>query len=126
MRQLYLIAAFVVCISINGCSDGAISDPDQIVFPPSDVSFARHVQPLLTLSCAFSGCHDSERPENNYVALTSWVGVRNIRVVNLGGDTACGLIRVVFGRQFHSGIVRVNANQREGLKTWVLEGAQNN
>jgi len=112
-------------ISLSSCDDGAITDPSQIVFPDTGVSFAKHVQPLFTLSCNATGCHDEARAENNNLALTSWYNVRSLHGVNQP-DTNCDLVQVILGRQLHSGILRVNDNQRRGIVQWVLEGAQNN
>ena len=115
-----------VLLFTSGCSSSDITSADQIVFPVSGVSFRAHVEPLFSISCNTTGCHDGARSDNNYVDLTSWVGVRNINVVNQPGDTNCGLIRVVFGRELHPGPLKINDNHRQGLKTWVLEGAQDN
>lgn len=116
----------IVFVLFAGCSGNDITDPNDIVFPQTNVSFSAQVQPLLNISCNSYGCHDAARTENLYVQLTSWAGVRNVRVVNQPGDTNSGLIRVVYGRQLHSGVIRINDNHRQGLKQWVLEGAQNN
>ncbi len=116
MKYIVIIGLLALC----SCSDNAISDPSQIVFPDKDVSYRQHVAPLMSLSCAFSGCHDAPRTTNNNKYFTSWVGVRGVAEPF---DTSCSLIRVVYGRQPHwSGALTINANQREGLKTWVLEG----
>lgn len=80
-----------------------------------------HVQPLMNISCNSLNCHG----DNGQTKLTSWVGVRSLNVVNQPGDTNCNLIGVVYGRLLHVP-VNVNDNHREGLKQWVLEGAQNN
>jgi len=108
----------ILFVFITGCSD----DPNDIVFPPSNVSFSMHVQPLLNLSCNSQGCHGDDAQTK----LTSWVGVRAINVVNQPGDTNCGLLNVVFGKNPSHIPVSVNDNHRQGLKQWVIEGAQNN
>jgi hypothetical protein len=118
--------ALIVLLLLSGCSSDDITSADQIVFPASGVSFKVQVEPLFTLSCNVSGCHDAARADNNMVDLTSFSTVRNLNVVGQPGDTNCGLLRVVFGRELHPGPLRINDNHRQGLKTWVLEGAQNN
>jgi hypothetical protein len=97
-----------------------------IVFPAMHVSFRAQVELLFAASCNTSGCHGMAAPSNNDVDLTSWIGVRATNVVNQPGDTTCGLLQVVFGREFHNGPINLNENQRQGLKQWVIEGAQNN
>lgn len=126
-RRYILVCAVFVCYS--GCSSSDITSPGDVVFPARGVSFRSHVEPLFTISCNVQGCHDAARPDNYQVDLTSWVGTRATNVVNQPGDTNCGLIRVVLERQLHRGYFGVpglTENNRQGLKQWVIEGAQNN
>ncbi len=123
LRYFSPIAVFLLWI---GCSGDDITNPDQIVFPATGVSYRQHIAPLFTISCNVQGCHDAPRPDNFNTDLTSWTGIRSINVVNQPYDTACGLVRVVYGRESHPGPLRINDNHREGIKQWVLEGAQDN
>jgi hypothetical protein len=117
--------ALIVLLFMSGCSSNDITSPDQIVFPASGVSFNGQVEPLFTLSCNVSGCHDAGRPDNNNVDLTNFSRVRDVNVAQ-PGDTNCGLIRVIYGRELHPGPLHINDNHKQGIKTWVIEGAQNN
>ena len=120
-------AAWLATCGMMGCGANDISNPDQIVFPDSNVSFTKQVQPFLTLSCNSYGCHDESRSDNKYVALTSFANVRVINVVNQPGDTTCNLVRIVAGRDLsHAAPIHPNENQRQGIKKWVLEGAKDN
>jgi len=120
-------ALWLATCCIMGCGTNDISNPDQIVFPDSNVSFAQHVQPFLTLSCNSYGCHDDSRADNMNIALTSWANVRHINVVNQPGDTNCNLVRVVLGRNItHAAPIHPTVNAQQGIKRWVLEGAKNN
>lgn len=116
---------FIGLLGLISCTEeGVISNPNQIVFPATGVSYRQHVAPLMSVSCSMSGCHDMPRPTNNNKYFTSWVGVRGVAEPF---DTSCSLIRVVSGIQPHwSGVLNLNANHREGLKTWVLEGVLDN
>ena len=107
------------------CSTTDITDPDQIVFPATDVSFRTHVQPYLALSCNITGCHDEARSSNGGVDLTSWVGVRASNVT-VAGDTNSTMVLVMYGKIVHSGQFRSTENQRAGIKQWIREGAKNN
>ncbi|MEI8134418.1 MAG: hypothetical protein WCH46_04970 [bacterium] len=120
-RYNYLFSVLM----LMGCSSSDITSSNDVVFPAENISFAQKVEPLFAVSCNSSGCHDAARSSNNFVDLTSWYGTRATNVVNQPGDTTCGLLQVVFGREFHPGI-NLNSNHRQGLKQWVLEGAQNN
>ncbi|HYM20715.1 MAG TPA: hypothetical protein VEW28_06905 [Candidatus Kapabacteria bacterium] len=125
MRLRYKTAVAVLLI-ISGCSSSDITSPDQIVFPVTGVSFKAQVEPLFSLSCNVTGCHDQARSDNNMVDLTTWGNVRSLNVVDQPGDTNCGMLRVVFGRELHPGPLKVNDNHKQGLRQWVIEGAQNN
>lgn len=113
----YILAAGVFLIM--GCSSSDITSANDIVFPAKNISFRAKVEPLFAIAC--NGCHSM----GNTVDLSSFVGVRATRVVNQPGDTNCGLMQVVFGRELHTGIT-LNENHRQGLKQWVIEGAQDN
>ncbi len=120
--------AFAVLFVWSGCSSTDITSADQIVFPASNVSYKAHVAPLMALSCSVSGCHDAARSDNAYVDLTSWIALRgSTSVVNQPGDTNCGLVKVMYARVVHPGpIPHITDNHRQGIKQWVIEGAQNN
>jgi hypothetical protein len=120
----YIFAALI--FTVMGCSSSDITSANDVVFPASNVSFRAQVEPLFSVSCNVSGCHDMARPGNNNVDLTSWAGTRAINVVNQPGDTNCGLILVIFGREIHAGVINLNNNHRQGLKRWVIEGAKDN
>jgi hypothetical protein len=120
-RYLYTVGVF----TLIGCSSSDITSPDDVVFPATNVSFKAHVEPLFAVSCNMNGCHDMATSRNNSVDLTSWIGVRATNVINQPGDTTCGLMQVVFGRELHPGFT-INSNHQQGLKQWVLEGAKDN
>ena len=120
---LGLLAALIAVVPM-GCSSGDLTSPLQVVFPTSNVSYSQHVAPYLQLSCNTAGCHDAPNAQNMGVTLTSWVGVRDKVVPK---DTlASALVSVMFAREYHAGTFLATANQRNGIKMWVLEGALNN
>ncbi len=118
-------AIIVLCASLTGCSSSDITNPDQIVFPASKVSYRLHVAPYLQLSCNITGCHDAARSANLGIDLTSRIGVLSNNVTT-PKDTNSPLVGVLYARYAHSGQFRSNENQRNGIKVWVLEGAQDN
>jgi hypothetical protein len=121
--QLILLSS--ATYALLACSGSDITSPEDVIFPERNVSYAQHVAPYLALGCNMTGCHDQARPENNFIDLTSWAAVRSTRVVNQPGDTNAGLVQVLYGRIVHFP-VRATDNQRQGIKQWVIEGAQNN
>jgi hypothetical protein len=120
----WMLGVMVLGVLIAGCS--GISDPNQIVFPATNVSYKVDIAPYFSLACSESGCHDQATPNNDEVDLTSWVGVRAYNVAPTAGDTTCHLVLVMYGREAHAGVLVANDNQRQGIKQWVLEGAKDN
>lgn len=112
-----------------GCTSNQVTDPDKIVFPDTNVSYSRHVQPYLTLSCAFAGCHHADLPAGG-VRLTDYSGIMFSRanLVVPGKPDESLIIFVMDKRIPHSDaiFVRINDNHLKGLKQWITEGAINN
>ncbi len=122
-----LVAAALMTLS--GCSDGVVTNPNDIVFPTSGVSYAHDVQPLFDLSCALSGCHDSYTRAGS-LSLESYFDLFERPGLVVPGDSLRSLlVQVIAGRQIHAAypISRlVTPNQQRGVATWVQEGASNN
>ena len=120
MKYSYYIFAAGVLIMI-GCSSSDITSANDIVFPAKNVSFKGQVEPLFSIAC--NSCHSP----GNTVDLSSFVCVRATRVINQPGDTNCGLIQVIYGRGApHPGPINIDNIRKQGLKQWVIEGAQDN
>jgi hypothetical protein len=115
---------------LSGCeSSTSTTNPSDIVFPDTAVSYSRHVDPFLTLSCGFSGCHGENNPGGG-VVLTTYSGLMFSRPNNIvAGYPDESLVIQVLERIIpHPDAVlnSVNANHRAGMRQWVLEGALNN
>jgi hypothetical protein len=122
----FLAIALWISMGLSACSSGDITSPDQIVFPASNVSYHMQVAPYLTLSCNSEACHGSANGGNQGIRLDSWTYLRDNRVT-LAGDTTSPLVLVMYGLEpNHRGAFTASDNQRQGIKTWVKEGAQNN
>ena len=98
------------------------------MFPASKVSYQQHVRPLLELTCAFSGCHDSETAARGvdvtgYFQLTSRAGL-----IIPGKPDNSLLNQILEGKQGHLPTFqqRITSDQIRGVRQWVLEGALNN
>lgn len=106
----------------------SITSPSEIIFPDSNVSYRNHVQPLFNLTCATAGCHDNSS-RAGALALTSYNELMSATgVVIPKNPESSKLIQVFDGRKYHpqAGINQVNGNQIQGLKKWIMEGANNN
>ena len=123
-----ILSIIVLVFTLNACSDTIITSPDQIVFPETNVSYQQQVRPLLELTCAFSGCHDTETAVagidvTGYFQLTSRAGL-----IIPGRPDNSLLIQILEGKQGHLLTFqnRISDAQKRGVRKWVLEGALNN
>lgn len=114
-------------LSLVGCDTG-ITDPEDIIFPESEVSYGRHVRPLFELGCNFSGCHNSIDRAGS-LSLESYIDLFARPGVVLPNDSAKSLlVQVIGSRQPHSYPINeiISSDQARGVAVWVEEGASNN
>jgi len=135
MKYFYFSTLFfVVCFLFTmflGCEDTITNNNGntKIIFPSTNISYRKHVQPLFNVSCAFSDCHDKQYPGRNF-DLTSYSGLMYTPgiVVDSFPDLS-KLIQSVEGELIPRMPLNrdtLNSNQLKGLRQWVLEGAKNN
>lgn len=128
-----LIQSCVLCVVmfiVTACSgQPMLTSPEQIVFPDSAVSYRNHVQPFLTLTCAFAACHGDVNPAGG-VRLTTYFTLFSDRANLLvpGAPDESLIIQVLDRRIPHSlDVLRpVNSNHIAGMRRWITEGALNN
>lgn len=125
MKYFFVI---LYLFTLSACSDTTITSPEQIQFPAQNVSYQQHVKPLLELTCAFSGCHDSETAAagvdvTGYFQLTSRAGL-----IIPGKPDNSLLNQILEGKQGHVLTFqrRISEAQKRGVRQWVQEGALNN
>lgn len=126
MKAKAISITVLVFAMVAGCEQGTqYRRAQDVVFPDSNVSYTRHVEPFLRLACAFSGCHSSSDPIplDSYIALFQTPGL-----VIVGRPEQSRLNQVLEGTLAHppvfSGVV--TDNHRRGMAQWVREGARNN
>jgi hypothetical protein len=120
-----------------GCKRDAVGpgvdgSPSDIVFPVSNVSYSVHVQPLFNQACAFSGCHDAGQNQSQ-LHLTSYgdavLSTSAVGVILPGKPDQSELvlrIQGTVGARMPPGVYPLNANQINGIRAWIVEGAKNN
>ena len=126
--SLILTISFFSIVFNYGCKDTInANDLNNIVIPSSNVSYSKYIQPVLNLYCATSGCHDESGAGG--ISLTTWAGTTADKsVVFPGKPENSSLVWVMEGKvpQHPTLLYNLNANQIQGVKTWITEGAQNN
>jgi len=127
--QVLMVTGFILpFIIIYGCDDttGPVSD---IVFPDVNVSYSEHVQPLFNQTCALSGCHN-DASQAGGLSLTSYgnLTLRPNIVVPFAPEESLLYLRIEgqLGEQMPLNRPPLNRNQRDGIRTWIEEGADNN
>lgn len=125
---LFLMLAAATAF-VGACNEGAITNPGQIIFPESGVSFGRQVLPLFELGCNQSGCHN-EIDQAGGVSLASYFDLFRRPGLVLPGDSAGSVLGQIAGERLpHLEVpisLIINQNQRHGIQVWIQEGASNN
>jgi len=129
----YIISVIFAGFLIYSCDDTlTASDIDNKIIPDSDVSYGEYIQPLLTVKCAMSGCHDSSTQAAG-VILTSWGFVTSdYSIVAPYYPANSKLVWAIEGNgaktmpPLGGSITPMTDNQIKGIKTWIKEGAKNN
>lgn len=129
IRSLIPAAALLLAAAMfSSCkSDNTVSSLNDIVFPASNISYDRTVQPLFNIACAVNGCHDAQTMAGN-LDLSNYSSARyNPHQVIIPRDTTLShlvwRIDGKFGLPPMPPTRALTLNQRTGLKRWILEGA---
>lgn len=135
MSQIYtriLIIFLLFLVTVIGCDDTLTSGYlDDVIIPDKNVSFSEYIQPVLTVKCSNSGCHDDGTRAGDY-SVTNWANVVTPGVVDAGNAETSRLVWRIEGLGVEpmpplgSTVRPLTKNQVEGIKTWITEGAQNN
>ncbi len=132
--RILFIYSIILALALFGCDDTLTNKKiDDVVIPSSNVSFGSHIQPLLLVKCAYSGCHDQASSSNKFLNLTTYSGITSdpLIVYPFSPETS----KLVWAIKGQSGsypmppppnTAPLNQNQITGIETWVKEGAKNN
>lgn len=128
-----LFSITFLILTLYSCKDDVTNNSaNDIIFPDSNVSYGRHVEPLFLRRCAIPQCHNQTNKADGLSlytyqdAMSSKVGViiprdtSNSRLVWRIEPGARGLLQMPLN------LPPLTPNQIKGLKTWILEAARNN
>ena len=125
-----LIATLLFTIIFIGCED-SLTGPeiDKIIIPDKNVSYSKYIQPLLTIKCSTSDCHNNSAMAGGY-SVDNYSTVIMPGIVNPGNVETSILVWRIKGQ---SGelmppplIGHLTKNQIDGITTWIKEDAENN
>lgn len=128
-----IILLFITSAAFLSCDDTLNeSNIDDVIIPDKNVSYNEYIQPVLTIKCSTSGCHNNESMAGGY-SVTSWSNVVTPGIVNPGNvETSILVWRIEgIGVEIMPPIGNLlskplTQNQVEGIKTWIEEGAKSN
>ena len=135
MKKFAFASSFIVVFILTvfwGCKDSVTgAQIDSVVIPNSNVSYSKYIQPVLNVKCI--NCHGVSSTDGG-VNLTSWSNTTaDANVVFPGYPDNSSLVNVIQGRAgfppmppLGSPYASMNANQVQGVRTWIKEGAKNN
>lgn len=130
MYKFIFSLAIIGLLIFSSCKDEN-ADGCNIVFPDSGkVSYLQSVQPLFDCSCNYSGCHDDGTKNERGFSLTDYGNFRYSYIIIPGDTNASPLIRRIEGLPPGTPMPPdrepLNLNQKNGIRRWVLQGAQYN
>lgn len=130
VRFYFLLLSTLLCVFLFLSCEEEMANPDEIVFPERNVSYGKHVEPLFFRTCTFSECHSSETKAGNLSLETYQEAMAAPGVIIPRDPDNSRLIRRVEGRdgleRMPRNLPRLTDNHIQGLRRWILEGAQNN
>ena len=112
----------------DSITDGSIAN---IVFPDSNVSYTKHVEPLFLRSCAIPDCHNTASMAAG-VSFETYQDAISKSGVIISGDTVNSRLVWSLRRKNNVALMpplerpQLTENQKLGLKRWIYENATNN
>lgn len=111
------------------CDDTLISD---IPIPDKNVSYSEHIQPIFNNYCNNTTCHNSEDRADG-ISLTSYGELFASPFLIIPGSPDESLLYLsVSGKSVNimpppfGSTIPLNENQINGIRVWILEGAEAN
>lgn len=116
-KMLSLVACFVlIVVLLNACKkDSANNDSGTVDCSTISTTFAANVSPLISSSCAKSGCH-ATGSINGPGALTNYTQIYNSRVA----------IRAAVSSGYMPQDATFSATQKATITCWIDAGAPQN
>ncbi|MBI2429860.1 MAG: hypothetical protein HYV29_13905 [Ignavibacteriales bacterium] len=131
MKRIFQLLMVILtgAVIFSSCEDLTKPDDslDKIVFPETQISYNRHVQPVFNIACATSGCHDVQTKAGDLDLTDHFSTLYSKSGVVVPHDTS--LSRIIWSIEGRPGSApmppqrSLNMNQIRGFKQWIMEGA---
>jgi hypothetical protein len=133
MKKWFFKRGFLIALIFGAAScKNTVSGPNgqtTIVFPSSNVSYIKYIQPLFNIDCNYSGCHDSGTKAGG-LDLTDYNSAMSVPGVIVPGNSKSSiLVQRITGQlpiMPPPPLPTLTPNQIQGIKTWIDEGAKDN
>ena len=129
-RSGILLCALAALALGSGCKDTSIN-PEEYIFPTSNVSYARDVQPFFNITCAITGCH-GQGTQQSMLRLNSYQELMDYSLFEVipKDPENSELVKRIEGRSAGQRMPLyrqpLTQNQINGIRAWIGEGALNN
>jgi hypothetical protein len=128
--SIIVVFTLLALATMAACSSSTITQPQDVVFPDSNVRFRGQVLPFLTVTCANGGCH-SDITAAAGIRLTSYSSIMfdrpNLIVPSRPNESVIiQILEGVLTHPFGNLQQNITANHVRGMRQWVAEGALNN
>jgi len=127
--NIFFAAAFFTILFVSGCDSTSLTS---IKIPSSNISYSQHIQPVLNVKCAVTGCHDAANAAGGY-NMSDWSGTVTIPYVIPNDPDNSLAVMTVTGQgglpvmpPVNSSILPMTDTEITGFKKWIKEGAKNN
>lgn len=115
---------------LPGTNTNGNSSTSSLTCNDDTVYFKNTIQPLLSASCAYSGCHDAGAHESG-VILDSYQNIMNTADVRPGNADGSDLYEVITENDEDKIMPRppaspLTSTQINLIYTWIMQGAKNN
>ncbi len=127
---LTVFSLLLILWSVWSCKDTiAGGGASNIVFPDSNISYGKYVQPLFLDACAIPQCHTTDFKAGGLSLETYAELMETPGVVWRGNPDASSLVKSIEGSiqpRMPIDLPPLTSNQIKGIRQWILEGAQDN
>ena len=125
---LSLLLVGAVMVLINSCTKNTSVIQDTSVAVTTPVSFSKDIVPILTKSCATSGCHSGTIAPNLSVA-TAYSALSSSNFINVGTPASSEVYLWLTGKRavaMPAGSANNPSNINALMLAWIKQGAKNN
>jgi hypothetical protein len=123
---LFTIASFILIM--NSCTKTTTVPIDETPAITTTVSFSKDIQPILTKSCAVSGCH-SGAVAPNLSAATAYNALENGNLISTSTPKSSDVYLWLTGKKavaMPAGAANNPSNINALMLAWITQGAKNN